>query len=281
MLTSGTSITPPFLKRGDLIGLVAPARKISVEELEPAMRILDNWGLKIRTGIHMFGRDNQFSGTDEQRAADFQDMLDDPKVKAVLSVRGGYGTLRIIDRLDFEKFKQFPKWIIGYSDVTVLHSHIYNLGVETLHATMPSKFTGSLESAESLRQALFGERLMHSWTASDLCRKGSVQAPLVGGNLSLLYALQGSRSDLDTKHKILFLEDLDEYLYHIDRMMLSLKRSGKLEQLAGLVVGGMTEMKDNTVPFGKTAQEIVFDAVKEYNYPVAFGLPAGHATLHL
>ncbi|HEV7230982.1 MAG TPA: LD-carboxypeptidase [Bacteroidia bacterium] len=275
------TITPPFLKRGDVIGLVAPARKISPEELEPALQMLRSWGLGIRIGKNMFGSDNQFSGTDEQRTADFQDLLDDQEVKAVLSVRGGYGTLRIIDRLDFSRFKRSPKWIIGYSDVTVLHSHIHNLGIETLHATMPSKFAGSPASVESLRMALFGEKLKHTWQGEIFGRQGAVEAPLVGGNLSLLYALQGSRSDLNTKGKILFLEDLDEYLYHIDRMILSLKRSGKLDHLAGLVIGGMTEMKDNTIPFGNSAEEIILEAVKEYDYPVAFSLPAGHTDLNL
>ncbi|MCW3105366.1 MAG: hypothetical protein JWO09_3806 [Bacteroidetes bacterium] len=268
--------TPPYLKKGDRIGIVACARKISKEELQPAVDMLQAWGLEVVFGQNLFKQQHQFSGTDEERAADLQAMLDDPAIKAVISARGGYGTVRIIDRIDFTKFRQQPKWVIGYSDITVLHSHIYNFGIETLHATMPINFTKNAEATETLRKALFGEKLSYEVGSHPLNRKGNAEAELVGGNLSLLYALTGSASDLDTKGKILFIEDLDEYLYHIDRMMISLKRSGKLSSLAGLIVGGMSDMKDNAVPFGKTAEEIIIDAVKEYDYPVCFDFPAGH-----
>jgi muramoyltetrapeptide carboxypeptidase len=208
-------------------------------------------------------------------------MFDDTSVKAVISARGGYGTIRIIDKIDFTTFKKHPKWMIGYSDITVLHSHIYNLGFETLHATMPINFAVNAEATETLRKALFGEKLSYEAEKHSLNRTGIAEAELVGGNLSLLYALTGSASDLDTKGKILFIEDLDEYLYHIDRMMMNLKRSGKLENLVGLIVGGMTDMKDNAVSFGKTAEEIILDAVKEYDYPVCFNFPAGHIDRNL
>src|ERR1019366_2108550 len=265
-----------YLKKGDKIGIVACARKISPKEINPAIEIFKKWGLQVVLSENLFNSAHQFSGTDEERTEDLQTMLNDASVKAVISARGGYGTMRIIDKINFTEFKKHPKWIIGYSDITVLHSHIHNFGIETLHATMPVNFTKNAEALESLRKALFGENLNYEVEGHPLNRKGNAEAELIGGNLSLLYALTGSISDLDTKGKILFIEDLDESLYHIDRMMMNLKRAGKLSHLAGLVVGGMIDMKDNTIPFGKTANEIILDAVKEYNYPVCFNFPAGH-----
>lgn len=267
---------PPFLKHGDRIGIVATARKISKEEIQPAATILNSWGLEVVLGKNLFKEYHQFSGTDKERAEDLQAMLDDSSIKAIIAARGGYGTIRIIDQIDFSKFIQYPKWIIGYSDITVLHSHIHNLGIETLHATMPINFTKNAEATETLRKALFGEELKHEAEAHSLNTKGFAEGQLIGGNLSLLYALTGSVSDINTKGKILFIEDLDEYLYHIDRMLMNLKRAGKLNHLAGLIVGGMTDMKDNAIPFGKTAEEIIADAVSEFDYPVCFGFPAGH-----
>ncbi|MBA3706658.1 MAG: LD-carboxypeptidase [Bacteroidetes bacterium] len=272
---------PAYLKKGDKIGIIAPARKVSKEEMAPAIAILKGWGLNVVLSKNLFKSNNQFSGKDEERTADLQGMLDDTSIKAIISARGGYGTLRIIDKINFEKFKKNPKWIIGYSDITVLHSHIHNLGIETLHATMPINFTKNKEATESLRKVLFGEKLNYEIKSHPLNRKGNATGQLVGGNLSLLHALTGSVSDIDTKGKILFIEDLDEYLYHIDRMMLNLKRAGKLKNLKGLVVGGMNDMKDNAIPFGKTAEEIILDAVKEYKYPVCFNFPAGHVERNL
>src|ERR1017187_6931867 len=269
-------VSPKYLKTGDKIGIVACARKISREEIQSAIDILNSWGLEVVLGKNLFHADNQYSGTDKERAEDLQAMLDDPSIKAFISGRGGYGTIRIIDKIDFTQFKKRPKWIVGYSDITVLHSHINNLKIETLQATMPVNFTKNAEATESLRKALFGEKLNYAIETHPLNRKGNAQGIIVGRNLSLLYALTGSISDIDTKGKILFIEDLDEYLYHIDRMMINLKRSGKLGNLAGLVVGGMTGMKDNAIPFGKTAEEIILDAVKDYNFPVCFNFPAGH-----
>jgi len=269
-------IQPEFLKKGDTIGIVACARKISAEELQPAIDILKSWGLNVKTEKNIFNINHQFSGTDEERAEDLQTMLNDSSIKAIISARGGYGTVRIIDKIDFTIFKKAPKWIVGYSDITVLHSHIHNMGIQTLHATMPINFGVDADATNSLRKVLFGETIEYNIPTHPLNKKGTAEGILIGGNLSLLYALCGSASDIDTKEKILFIEDLDEYLYHIDRMMMNLKRSGKLSGLAGLVVGGMSDMKDNTVPFGKTAEEIILDAVKEYTYPVCFNFPAGH-----
>lgn len=275
-------VQPPYLKKGDRIGLIAPARKVTPAEMESAIQILRSWGLEVVPAENAYGAFHQYSGTDEGRCADLQRMLDDPSIKAIISARGGYGTIRIIDALDFSAFMKSPKWIIGYSDITVLHSHIHcNFSVETLHATMPVNFSKDQESVETLRKALFGEPLGYEWKPESRGRQGEISAEVVGGNLSLLYALQGSRSDIDPTGKILFLEDLDEYLYHLDRMMVSLKRSGKLKSLGGLLVGGMSDMKDNAVPFGKTPTEIILDAVKEYKYPVAFDFPAGHTIKNL
>jgi muramoyltetrapeptide carboxypeptidase len=274
-------ITPSYLKKGDKIGITACARKVSPEELEPAINAFKEWGLKVILGKNLFKAQDQFAGTDEERAEDLQLFLDDPSIKAIVGARGGYGTLRIVDRLNFDAFKKSPKWIVGYSDITVLHSHVHNLNIESLHAKMLIHFTKENDSSEALKRALFGELNNYETSSHSLNRRGSASGELVGGNLSLLYALNGSISDLDTTGKILFIEDLDEYLYHVDRMMLSLKRSGKLSRLAGLIVGGMTDMRDNIIPFGKTAEEIILDAVKEFNYPVCFNFPAGHVERNL
>lgn len=269
---------PPYIQSGDTIGIVATARKISPAEIQPAVRMLESWGLKVKLGTHLFNEDNQYAGTDRERTEDLQSMLDDNSIRAILCARGGYGTVRIIDEIDFSNFRNNPKWIIGYSDVTVLHSHIHTcLGIETMHAAMPLDFIGKeTEATYSLRKALFGESLDYTVSGHPLNRLGECSAQIVGGNLSILYSLRGTVSDVDTDGKILFIEDLDEYLYHIDRMMMNLKRGGKLKSLKGLVVGGMTDMHDNTIPFGKTAQEIIMDAVKEYDYPICFDFPAGH-----
>ncbi len=276
-------IRPPYLKQGDTVTIISTARKVNKAELKPCVDVLKSWGLNVQFGKNLFKSQNQFSGTDEDRAADFQRALNSRTCQAILFARGGYGTVRVIDQIDFKRFIKNPKWLIGFSDATVIHSHVHKHGeVETLHAPMclniPKLNTSSLDV---LKATLFGERLSYSSSKQQaslekLNRKGKAKGLLVGGNLSLLYSMAGSPSDLDTTGKILFLEDLDEYLYHVDRMMMNLKRSGKLQNLAGLIVGGMTEMKDNEVPFGKTAEEIIADAVAQYSYPVFFGFPAGH-----
>ncbi|MBI3510323.1 MAG: LD-carboxypeptidase [Bacteroidetes bacterium] len=273
------TIIPPFLSPGDTIGICAVARKISREEIESAIKKIEAEGYYVALGKNLFGNHNQFSGTDEERTEDLQNFLDDPEIKAVISARGGYGTLRIIDKIDFKKFQKSPKWIIGYSDITVLHSHIHtNFHIATLHATMPINFHLDEFSTRTLFHALAGRTLAYRCENKTPVknREGICEGEIVGGNLSLLYALQNSVSDIDTNGKILFIEDLDEYLYHIDRMMLSLKRAGKFAGLKGLIVGGMSEMKDNAIPFGKSAEEIIEEHVAEYNFPVCYGFPAGH-----
>ncbi len=272
--------TPPYLVKGDKISIVSTARKISKEEIFPAQIKLEEWGLDVALGDNLYKEQNQYAGIDKERIDDFQSMIDDDSVKAIICARGGYGTVRIIDKIDFSNFVKKPKWIIGYSDVTVLHSHIHtNYKTETIHATMPINFpkdNSTNKSLETLKKALFGEKLFYELAHTKFSRKGKAKGQIVGGNLSILYSLIGSKSDINTDGKILFIEDLDEYLYHIDRMIMNLKRTGKLKNLAGLIVGGMSEMNDNEIPFGKTAKEIILDAIEEYNYPVIFDFPTGH-----
>lgn len=269
-------IQPPFLEKGDTIGIVACAGKISLPQIQSAIDTLISWELKVVLGKNIFNQHYQFSGTDDERFEDLQVMINDPTVKAVISARGGYGTIRIIDKMEFNFFTKNPKWIIGYSDITILHSHIHNFGIQTIHATMPINFANNSDATESLRKALFGEQLSYEFEKHVLNRKGSTEAQIIGGTLSILNNVLASISDIDTKGKILFIEDVGEYLYHIDRMIITLKRAGKLNVLAGLIVGGFTEMKDNTAPFGKSVEEIIFDAVREYNFPVCFNFPTGH-----
>ncbi len=271
-------ITPPYLKKDDKVALVATARKIKVKELDDGIALLKSWGLVPVIGNTIGLENNQYAGTDAQRAADFQAMMDNPEIKAIWCVRGGYGTVRIIDELDFYKFVKYPKWIVGYSDVTVLHSHLHKIGFKTIHGTMPVSLEDNTAFAkDSLKQALFGEKPNITLeTCNPLNKLGTATGQLVGGNLSMLYSLTGSSSGLDTEDKILFIEDLDEYLYHVDRMVINLKRNYMLDHCAGIIVGGMTSMHDNSIPFGKTAEEIIIDAVKNCKFPVVFDFPAGH-----
>lgn len=272
-------IKPPKLKSGDTIGLVSTARKISQSDLEPAIKCLSNQGYQVVLAPNLCNAYHQFAGTDEERASDLQWMINHPDVKAILCTRGGYGTVRIIDAIDFSPLLQHPKWICGYSDVTVIHAHLNQLGLQSLHCTMPINFPDDEsvnESVQSMLDFLKGEPPLYTVHMQPLNRLGSAKGELVGGNLSILYSIQGSVSALNTDGKILFIEDLDEYIYHIDRMMMNLKRSGQLSKLAGLIVGGMSEMHDNAIPFGKTAEEIIREAVEEYDYPVCFDFPTGH-----
>lgn len=269
-------ITPPFLKKGDTVAIVATARKNIDDNLKFATDLLNSWGLNVKVGSTIGLDLNQLAGTDEQRAKDFQDQMDNQNIKAIWCVRGGYGTVRMIDLLDFTKFKQHPKWVIGFSDVTVLHNHLNTMGFKSIHAIMPVSSKATEEAKETLRISMFGEKLSYIIDSHPMNRMGKASGELVGGNLSILYSLLGSKSAINCDDKILFMEDLDEYLYHIDRMMINLQRNGCLESIKGIVVGAMTKMKDNDIPWGKDALQIIEDVTKKYNIPVIYNFPAGH-----
>ena len=270
-------IIPQFLKAGDTVAIVCTARKFFPEDAKPAIDLLESWGLNVKLGTTI-GLDNfQLGGTDSERAADFQAQLDDENVKAIWCARGGYGTVRIIDSLDFTNFKQHPKWIMGFSDVTVLHSQLNVERVASLHSIMPFTVpTAPEEVKETLRQALFGETISYVIPSKSYDVNGTASGELVGGNISILYSLLGSKSAIDTKDKILFIEDLDEYLYHIDRMMYNLKRNGYFENVKGIIVGSMADMHDNEIPFGQNEVQIITEIAKDLSIPIAFQFPAGH-----
>lgn len=271
-------LKPPSLQKGDTVYILSTAKKISLEEIDFAVRTFESWGLKVIVGKSIGAEYNQFAGNDQLRLTDFQTALDDTDIKAVICARGGYGTVRMLDEINFDDFTKRPKWIVGFSDITFLHTHVSNnIGIQCLHAQMPIQFEkGTNESLETLRRELFGEKNEYNIDTHILNRTGDTKGILIGGNLSILYSITGTKSGMNTDRKILFLEDLDEYLYHIDRMMMNLKRSGKLQNLAGLIVGGFTDMHDNKIPYGKNAYEIILEHVNEYSYPVCFNFPAGH-----
>ena len=270
-------ITPRSLSAGSKVALVAPARKISYEEISFAIDYIKERGFIPIYDERLFQTHNQFAGNDEERASVMQYYLDASDIDAILCVRGGYGTVRIIDRLNFDKFMQNPKWIVGYSDVTVLHCKLHSLGVESLHATMPINFpSNTKKSLDTLFDALIGKEITYDYQDSPQNIKGDAEGIIVGGNLSVLYSLLGSDIFPDTKDKILFIEDIDEYLYHIDRMMMAFESAGVLDNIKRLVVGGMTGMHDNAVPFGMSAEDIILEKVADKNIPVTFNFPAGH-----
>jgi muramoyltetrapeptide carboxypeptidase len=271
-------ITPPYLKKGDTIAIVATARKNIDDNLAFAKDLLTSWGLNVKVGSTIGLDLNQLAGTDEQRAQDFQDQMDNQNIKAIWCVRGGYGTVRMLDLLDFTKFKLKPKWVIGFSDVTVLHNHLNTMGFKSIHGIMPVSSKATEDAKESLRISLFGEKLKYEIDTHPMNRMGKASGELVGGNLSILYSLLGSPSAINCDDKILFIEDLDEYLYHIDRMMINLRRNGCLESIKGIIVGGMTKMKDNDIPWGKDALQIIDDVTKKYKIPVIYNFPAGHVS---
>lgn len=270
-------IKPPYLKPGDCIRIVAPARKLSYEDLEPALHQIESWGFRASYSELLFSEDHQFAGNDAIRSQDMQAALDDPDCAAILCARGGYGSVRIIDLLRFEKFKARPKWLLGFSDITVFHSALHRLGYASLHSSMPINFPqNTQQSLKSLASALKGEAYELKAPSHPFNKAGACRAPIVGGNLSILYSLLGSRDALQLEGKILFFEDLDEYLYHIDRMLYNLKRNAYFDGLAGMIIGALSDMNDNRIPFGESAQEIVHRHVKDLDIPIAFGLPAGH-----
>jgi muramoyltetrapeptide carboxypeptidase len=273
-------IVPQYLKPGSKIRIVSPAGKVDQKHILPAAEWLKKEGYNVELGKHVFAEHFQFAGTDDQRLEDMQEALNDPECKVILCSRGGYGTVRIIRQLDYSSFYKYPKWLVGFSDITILHNCLNNRDVATIHGVMPRFFFEKdelpTESLKSLMNLLTGKALKYTIPKTEFNRSGKVSAKLVGGNLSVISSLQGTQCALDTNGKILFLEDIDEFLYHTDRMIHQLKLSGKLDNLAGLILGDFTEMKDNESPFGKTIHEIIRNAVEEYDYPVCFGFPAGH-----
>jgi muramoyltetrapeptide carboxypeptidase len=274
------TVTPDYIKKGDAIGIVSPAGFVRKSIIDNAAAIVKRLGYRAEIGKHALEKHHQFAGTDSERTADMQRMLDDDSIRMILCARGGYGMIRIIDRLDFGRFLKQPKWIAGYSDITVLQSHLLSTyGVESLHGIMPLNFSAKgiiTTSVEQLFKTASGEIPDYHIPTHPLNRNGDAKGRLVGGNLAILVSLTSSRSDVSTDGKILFIEEVGEALYRLDRMMYSLKRAGKLSQLAGLVVGGLTDMTDSDAGFGKKAEEIVAEAIDGYNYPVCFGFPAGH-----
>ena len=280
-------IIPPYLKKGDVIGITSPAGYITLQDIQPAVLKLKEWGFDIKVGNTIGKRDYTFGGTDEERLADFQQMLDDKNIKAIMCARGGYGAVRIIDKIDFKKLSLQPKWIIGFSDITVIHSHLVkNVGIASIHSKMCNSFPADwskaepvqVETIESIQKCLKGELMRYTATANEKNKTGIVSGILVGGNLKTIETLAGSKSDILTDGKILFLEDTGEYLYSIDRMFWNLKRTGKLAKLKGLIIGGFKIKPDDTPDdaFGKTLYEVVLEKIKEYNYPVCFDFPVGH-----
>lgn len=267
----------PYLKKGDKIAITCPAKKLPAP-MDDAVTLLQSWGLEVVIGETVNASYHQFAGDDELRARDLQHFIDDDEIKAIIAARGGYGTIRIIDKVNFDRFRTNPKWLVGFSDITVLHAHLFsNYNAQTIHGQMPVNIPdASAHSLETLRCALFGEDLNYKFNAHKLNRAGETTGIVVGGNLSLLIAVMGSISEYDYDGKILFIEDVGEYLYSIDRMIRALDRAGKLKNLAGLIVGGVTDIKDNDIPFGQTVPEIVMEVVKSYSYPVCFDFPAGH-----
>jgi muramoyltetrapeptide carboxypeptidase len=277
-------IRPPFLQPGDAVGITAPASRVTPGELDTALDLIVAWGVRPVTARHLYSHNNSFAGNDAQRSADFQQMLDDPSIKAVICARGGYGTARILERLSIDSFLRHPKWIAGSSDITAIHAFLQQHGIESLHSVMPRSIKAGrpdLVSLDSLRRALFGQTTEIRAPAHSYNRTGTAQGILTGGNLSVLCSLAGTKYDIDTHGHILFIEDLHEYLYHVDRMLMNLRLAGKLDNLHGLIVGSMQGMKISVSGYRKPAYDIIREAAEPYGYPVAFGFPAGHGSPNL
>ena len=273
---------PKNLKKGDTIGLVCASGFMPLENVTKCIQTLKTWGYNVVVGKTVGHQNNYFSGTDEERLADLQNMLDDANINAILFARGGYGLSRIIDQINFKAFKEKPKWLIGYSDISILHCHIHrNFKIATLHAPMAAAFNDEgykNEFVQSIQKTLKGSKAKYFCNAHEFNQIGNVKGELIGGNLSLINHTLATNSVFLTKNKILFVEDIGEYIYHIDRLFVQLKRSGFLNNLNGLIIGGFTEMKDTIIPFGKTIEEVIHEQVKEFSYPICFHFPVGHQT---
>lgn len=275
-------IKPPYLKAGDTVAIVAPSGilKNREREVQQAVDLLKSWGLYSVVGKHVFSKANHFAGTDDERCEDLQTAMDDPKISAIWCARGGYGTVRILDKLDYTKFKENPKWVIGYSDITALHNQLHNKGFESLHSLMCVSLTKDLSevksSIDTFKSALFGSPTNYDLEGSAYNREGEVTGKLVGGNLTMLHTMLGSEESIDTSGKILFIEEIGEYKYHIDRMLQSMKRAGYFDNLKGLIVGDMSKLRKNTTLWGTSVEQLILDALEDYDFPIAFNMPAGH-----
>lgn len=275
-------IQPPYLKAGDTVAIVAPSGilKNREREVQQAVDLLKSWGLHTAVGKHVFSKDDHFAGTDNERCEDLQNAMDNPTISAIWCARGGYGTVRILDKLDYTKLKENPKWIIGYSDITALHNQLHNKGFQSMHALMCVSLTKDLSEIETslstFKSALFGNPTDYTLKGSGYNRVGEATGELVGGNLTMLHTMLGSKESIDTSGKILFIEEIGEYKYHIDRMLQSMKRAGYFDNLKGLVVGDMSRMRKNTTLWGTSVEQLILDALKDYDFPIAFNMPAGH-----
>ena len=280
-------IRPEYLKVGDTIAIIAPSGVLNDHEnyINKAKKLLESWELNVIIGKNVFNNYGHFSGTDKERTKDFQRALDDKTISAIWCARGGYGAMRIIDDLDYTEYLKTPKWIIGYSDITAIHNDLHILGSESIHSIMcksiEDKDINNDRSIQALKDVLFGNKLSYNFNNKPENKLGKTSGQIVGGNLTLLHGLIGSKSSINTDGKILFIEDLGEYHYHIDRMLISLKRAGYFDNCNGLVVGDFSDLRENTTPFGKNIKEIILDAVKEFNFPVLFDFPAGHEELNM
>ncbi len=275
-------IQPSYLKPGDSVAIVAPSGVLNNrdKEIDLARKLMESWGLNVKIGRYVFEKAGHFAGTDAQRIADLQAAIDNKNIKAIWMARGGYGMVRVIDKLDYSGLKSNPKWIVGYSDITALHNDLHNKGLESIHAMMCTSMdanTGPIaNSINSLKDALFGKDLYYKIKGSEYNKEGEASGQLIGGNLTLLHTMLGSRSSLDTEGKILFIEEIGEYAYHIDRMLMSLKRAGFFKNCKGLIVGQISNIRENTTPWGKTIEQLILDAFQDYEFPILFGFPAGH-----
>ncbi|MCF7559691.1 LD-carboxypeptidase [Sabulilitoribacter multivorans] len=275
-------IQPPYLKIGDTVAIVAPSGilKNRTKEIDQAKDLLKSWGLNVVVGKHVFSKANHFAGTDDERCEDFQNALNDPTVSAIWCARGGYGTVRILDKLDFSIFKKKPKWVIGYSDITALHNQIHNVGVESIHAMMCTSLQDDLssiaETVSTFKDAIFGKSLSYTLKGSKHNKTGQASGELVGGNLTMLHTMLGSKTSIDVSGKILFIEEIGEYKYHIDRMLQSLKRAGYFDDCKGLIVGDMSKLRKNTTLWGTSVEQLILDALADFDFPIAFNMPAGH-----
>lgn len=277
-----TLIQPPYLKAGDTVAIVAPSGilKNREREVQQAESLLKSWGLHVVIGQHVFNNANHFAGTDEERCDDFQKAINDPKISAIWCARGGYGTVRILDMLDLSSLKKNPKWLIGYSDITALHNQFHNQGLESIHALMCTSLTKDLAEVETsintFKDAIFGKQISYTLDGSTHNKTGKATGQLVGGNLTMLHTMLGSKTSIDASDKILFIEEIGEYKYHIDRMLQSLKRAGYFDNCKGLIVGDMSKLRKNTTLWGTSIEQLIIDALSDYDFPIAFNMPAGH-----